>query len=213
MKNSIFCKLIRIALIICVIILFPYIVEYILVHGPSISSFNNEVWFSFIGSYSGGIITVIVLFATIKYNNRANKLEYEREKIKDSYVKEKTDVDSIIDLLLLNKISFTADGMSWQYLKEFIHELQTVTIMVKYANKDSEERDFFYNFLHSHCILYGVSVDALIAQCREDKNIEYVAKELRKTAAHIREEVYQRKKEYLNYLEKEEKEKLKQLFI
>ena len=199
--------------IVCFIVLFPYIVEYILLHGPSISSFENDVWFSFIGSYSGGIITVVVLFATIRYNNRSNKLEYERGKIKDIYTKEKVDLDNIIDLLVLNKISFSDENLGMQNLKDFFHELQTVTIMIKYANRDSEERESFYSFLSSNCILYGVSIEALIAQYTRDRDIGYVATELRKMAASIREDIYVRKKEYLSYLENEEKERLKQLFI
>ncbi len=213
MKNSKFGKAIITLLIICFIILFPYIVEYMLFHGPSISGFQNDVWFSFIGSYSGGIITVIVLVATIRYNNRSNKLEYERGKIKDIYVKEKADIDNIIDLLLLNKISFSDESMGLQNLKEFFHELQTVSIMIKYANRNSEERESFYKFLSCNCILYGVSIEALIAQYQRDRDIEYVAKELRKIAASIREDIYKRKKDYLNYLENEENERLKQLFV
>lgn len=212
MKNRKFGKFIIIFLIICFIILFPYIVENMLVHGPSISRFENDVWFSFIGSYSGGIITVVVLFATIRYNNRSNKLEYERRKIKDIYAKEKADLDNIIDLLILHKISFSDESMGMQNLKEFFHELQTVSIMIKYANRDSEERESFYSFLSCNCILYGVSIEALIAQYQRDGDIDYVAKELRKTASSIRENIYVRKKEYLSYLENEEKERLKQLF-
>ena len=198
--------------IVCFIVLFPYIVEYILLHGPSISSFENDVWFSFIGSYVGGIITVVVLFITIRYNNRSNRLEYERRKIKDNYAKEKADLDYVIDLLTLHKIRFSEESMGMQNLKDFFHELQTVSIMIKYANRDSEERESFYSFLSSNCILYGVSIEALIDQYTRDRDIEYVAMELRKTAASIREDIYIRKKEYLNYLENEEKERLKQLF-
>lgn len=210
MKNSKFGKFIIIMLILCFIILFPFFMEYILTHGPSISRFDNEAWFSFIGSYSGGIITVIVLFATIRYNNRANRLEYEREKIKDNYTKEKADLDNIIDFILLNKISFSTDSMSAHDLKEFIHELHTVMIMIKYTNKDSTDRQSFYEFLKGHCIMYGLQLDVLTAQNKQD--FMYIALGLRKTANNIREEVYKRKQEYLNYLENEEKERLKQLF-
>lgn len=212
MKNSKFSKLFLILLIIFFIILFPYIVEYVICHGPSISSLDNDVWFSFIGSYVGGIITVVVLFITIRYNNRSNRLEYERRKIKDNYAKEKADLDYVIDLLTLHKIRFSEESMGMQNLKDFFHELQTVSIMIKYANRDSEERESFYSFLSSNCILYGVSIEALIDQYTRDRDIEYVAMELRKTAASIREDIYIRKKEYLNYLENEEKERLKQLF-
>lgn len=212
MKNSKFGRFCAILLIICLIVLFPYIVERILFYGPSISRFENDVWFSFIGSYSGGIITMVVLFATIRYNNRSNKLEYERGKIKDIYDKEKAELDNIIDLLMLKKINFSDESMGMQNLKGFFHELQTVSIMIKYANRDSEERESFYSFLSYNCILYGVSIEALIAKYQQDGDIEYVAMELRKTAADIREDIYKKEQEYLNYLENEETERLKQLF-
>lgn len=212
MKNSKCGKFFLILLIISFIILLPYIIEYVICHGPSISNFDNDVWFSFIGSYLGGIITVVVLFATIRYNNRSNKLEYERRKITDNYAKEKADLDKVIDLLTLRKIRFSEESMGMQNLKDFFHELQTVSIMIKYANRDSEERESFYGFLSCNCILYGVSIEALIDKYQRDRDIEYVAMELRKTAASIREDIYKREKEYLNYLENEEKERLKQLF-
>lgn len=212
MKDNKFGRVIVTILILCFIVLFPYIVECILRYGPSISSFENDVWFSFIGSYVGGIITVVVLFATIRYNNRSNRLEYERGKIKDIYTKEKADLDNIVDLLMLRKISFSDDSMGMQNLKEFFHELQTITITIKYANKDSEERESFYNFLYSNCILYVLSIEALIAQYKQEGDIEYVAKELRKTAAGIREDIYIKEREFIKYLENEEKKKLRKLF-
>lgn len=61
-------------IIIIGLMLLPLLVEKIVVDGIGIvlftTQFENELWFSFWGSYLGAIITVIVLFITIQYNKK-----------------------------------------------------------------------------------------------------------------------------------------------
>ena len=77
--------------------LLPLLVEKIVVDGIGIvlftTQFENELWFSFWGSYLGAIITVIVLFITIQYNKKEtnNRLkEYDIDK-KYDFVLEQVD--------------------------------------------------------------------------------------------------------------------------
>ncbi len=45
---------------------FPFVLERILFITPIVSEFSNEVWFSFIGSYIGSVVTLVVMFITFK---------------------------------------------------------------------------------------------------------------------------------------------------
>ena len=54
---------------ICIImVLIPFAVEKFLILTPVVSRFSNEVWFSFIASYVGAVVTVIVMFVTTDWS-------------------------------------------------------------------------------------------------------------------------------------------------
>ena len=66
--------------VICVIML-PFITEYIIRYGKyRPDSFENDVWFSFMGSYLGAVVTLIVMFITFKKSDKENKKLIELQK-------------------------------------------------------------------------------------------------------------------------------------
>ena len=65
------------------------------------SIFNNEQWFAFWGSYLGSIITVIVLFVTIRYNKRETEntiKDYELETQCNRLLKNLEEIHNYINL-------------------------------------------------------------------------------------------------------------------
>lgn len=67
-----------------VVISFPFILQWILLNGIYISeSFDNETWFSFIGSYMGLLITIFVFRATIESNRKIAELSDEIKKVEN----------------------------------------------------------------------------------------------------------------------------------
>lgn len=93
------------------LILLPLLVEKIIVDGIGIvlftTQFENELWFSFWGSYLGAIITVIVLFITIQYNKKDtnNRLkEYEIDRKYDLVLEQ---VDKLYNFILLKETDDT----------------------------------------------------------------------------------------------------------
>lgn len=92
-------------MIIIGLMLLPLLVEKIVVDGIGIvlftTQFENELWFSFWGSYLGAIITVIVLFITIRYNKKEtnNRLkEYDIDRKYDLILEQ---VDKLYNFILL----------------------------------------------------------------------------------------------------------------
>lgn len=99
-------KILLYFVIICSLIIAPLGVEYLIANGifgytfPN-SIFENSEWFAFWGSYLGSIITVIVLFITIRYNKkemeRALK-DYEIESTYDELLRKLHQIHSYINL-------------------------------------------------------------------------------------------------------------------
>lgn len=62
-----------VCILVVMILIFPFLLEKILFNGPSISKFDNSEWFSFMGSYVGTIVAVIIMFFTIVYTEKSYK--------------------------------------------------------------------------------------------------------------------------------------------
>lgn len=65
--------------IIVAFVIFPFVLEKILISTPIVSQFSNETWFSFMASYSGAIVTVIVMLITFKKSDKENKEIIKRQ--------------------------------------------------------------------------------------------------------------------------------------
>lgn len=98
-------------IIIIGLMLLPLLVEKIVVDGIGIvlftTQFENELWFSFWGSYLGAIITIVVLFITIQYNKKETN-----NRLKEYYIDRKYDlvveqIDKLYNFILLKETDDT----------------------------------------------------------------------------------------------------------
>lgn len=62
-------KIWKIVMVI-IVILFPLCIEGLIINNDIPSAFTNNEWFSFWGSYSGVLITCLVLFITLRQNSK-----------------------------------------------------------------------------------------------------------------------------------------------
>lgn len=95
-------KIVLSILAILIIFGFPFLLEKILYCTPSISMISNEVWFSFMGSYIGAIVTIVIFKLTIDKNNRDHRKEMERLYLNSKIDDEIELVRKIMNMLLLN---------------------------------------------------------------------------------------------------------------
>lgn len=211
-KNKSLLKVLVVIVIIGIIVLLPFAIELILIHGPSISKFENEEWFSFCGSYIGSIITLLVLYLTIKNSKEESIREYKKIKIQDDYNTEKEKIKKIVDFLLLNDINFADENTLGTEMRNFVQELHTVSMEIKHANRKTEERDEFYKFLYSNCLFYNIRFSDLLNEPKEIKNKEYLMTEMRKLSYNLKDEIYQRKNKYMDYLDESEKKEINALY-
>ncbi len=131
---------------VLVIITFPFVLEWFLFITPEVSRFSNEIWFSFIGSYSSAIVTLLVLCLTLRENR--NSIREERRKLRESF-----DIESeinlsrkILDVLLLNRYDFiSADKLLTEYGKyrQDMYDIQFEVRELKYDDKGDTARDRF----------------------------------------------------------------------
>lgn len=144
-------KLYKRLIIIIGIVFSPFLIEFFLFNIPSISKFSREAWFSFIGSYSGAIVTLIVLQLTLKENRRS--ITAERTHLKRIYEIEKEINLSkgILDVLLLNNYDFISlDKITNEYAR-YIANLYDVQFDVReltYNDSGDTARDRFFNELY-----------------------------------------------------------------
>lgn len=105
MKNK-FLKGIAFFTVIALLIVLPLGIEKLILNGvfgytfPN-TNFSNEQWFAFWGSYLGSIITVIVLFVTIKYNKSETRKmlkDYELEMQYNRLLKNIEEIHNYINL-------------------------------------------------------------------------------------------------------------------
>lgn len=85
-----------------VIALTPFLTELIIRKGPYRDSFDNDVWFSFMGSYLGAIITVIIFALTLYFNKMDMKKENEKNN-KNAIIKQELELaKKVYDFFALN---------------------------------------------------------------------------------------------------------------
>lgn len=124
------------------IIGFPFVVEWILFATPVVSRFGNEIWFSFIGSYIGAVITLIVMFITFKKSDDENKKFRERQKRQYEIDVQNEKIAKIIHVLLLNNYYFLNPDTVCENMDRFIgdlHYVQFDTLKFKYITHKDEK--------------------------------------------------------------------------
>ena len=127
-------------IIIIGLMLLPLLVEKIVVDGIGIvlftTQFENDLWFSFWGSYLGAIITVLVLFITIRYNKKEtnNRLkEYDIDRKYDLVLEQ---VDKLYNFILLKETDENLRG--YKGLNKYKHKNTSV-------KKDNWKRSIMQN--------------------------------------------------------------------
>lgn len=63
-------KVIKIVATIMIILLIPVLMDYLILGNHIPSNIGNDVWAGFLGSYIGGIATLLAVFITINDNNK-----------------------------------------------------------------------------------------------------------------------------------------------
>ena len=143
-------KVIAVIVVMVVIAIFPFVTEWFLFVTPEVSRFSNEVWFSFIASYSGAIATFIVLCLTMLGNRR--NLKDEKERLRRNYEIEK-EIDlskKIINVLLLNDYDFVARTKISTEYSRYIQDIYDVQFEVRelmYNENGNTARDKFFEKL------------------------------------------------------------------
>lgn len=92
------------------VLVIPFAMEYIIIHGKyRPDGFDNEVWFSFMGSYLGAIVTLIVMYVTFKKSEYDNNKQMKFLINKQDIENEKNSVERVCNLLLLCNYSLTGN--------------------------------------------------------------------------------------------------------
>lgn len=60
-------------LFVCVILICPLLIDWLVFGNTLESNLNNEQWASFLGSYSGGVATLVGVIITLYYTDRYNR--------------------------------------------------------------------------------------------------------------------------------------------
>lgn len=119
------------------LLLLPLAMEYFVVNGFlgitfSFTEFGNEEWFSFWGSYIGTVVTVIVLWITIRYNRSETDKrlkEYDIDRVCDTLIEKVETIYSFIvlkdipDTMILYKIKIDA-GLLLSLIEKSSRELK-----------------------------------------------------------------------------------------
>lgn len=134
-------KHIKWAVFFLIVISFPFILQWILLNGIYISdSFDNETWFSFMGSYMGLLITIFVFRVTIKSNRKIAELSDEIKK-----------VENLVCFYRLNLLTPIFDPLIFPMdISRIVLELASKQLELechKYCIKGNEKEDILFKHL------------------------------------------------------------------
>lgn len=194
---------------ICIImVLIPFAVEKFLVLTPVVSRFSNEVWFSFIASYVGAVVTVIVMFVTFDKSDQENKKIINKQ-IKIHQIElENRRLEKTVNVLLLDGYTFGNENTLCDNLNKYVKDFwDTQYNIYKSPNVYEKDRELFFNIM----TLQRKEVD-FIKKLEEQmcdpinvsiKDIQQILYELQCMANNERNKI---KNEYEKYIEKTYKE-------
>ena len=121
-KYRIFCTKCMKIMAIVAFVIFPFVLEKILISTPTVSQFSNETWFSFMASYVGALATIIVMLITFKKSDDENKVIIERQQRQYDIRLDNENLDHIMKVLLLDEYYFynphTVCGNIEHYVKD-----------------------------------------------------------------------------------------------
>lgn len=123
------------------IIIFPFALEKILFATPVVSKYNNEVWFSFMGSYVGAVVTLWVMYNTFKKSDEENKELIKRQKRQHEIDIQNEKLLGIIHILLLDDYHFLNPDTVLENIEKFTKDLRYVqfdTLKFRYITQKDE---------------------------------------------------------------------------
>lgn len=126
----------KILCITTVIAIFPFVLERFLFATPIVSEFSNEIWFSFIGSYIGSVVTLVVMFVSFKKSDEENKQLLRRQKWQHDIEVQNEKLLKIIHILLLDNYHFLNADTVYENIVKFGKDLRYVqfdTLKYKYV--------------------------------------------------------------------------------
>lgn len=125
------------------VIILPFITELIIRYGEyRPDSFENDVWFSFMGSYLGAVVTLVVMFITFKKTDKENRRLIERQKKQHEIDMQNQKLANIIHVLLLDGYYFLNLESVSENLDRFMGDLNYVqfdTLKFKYITHKDEK--------------------------------------------------------------------------
>lgn len=127
-------------LVLILIIIAPFATEIIIKYGPyRAKSFNNDTWFSFMGSYIGAVVTLGIMFVTFKKSEKEYKRNLKQQKKQYEIGLQKERLDRIIQVLLLNNYCFCNPYTVLENMDRFMHDIHsvgftTLKVYAKYSN-------------------------------------------------------------------------------
>ena len=125
------------------IIILPFITERMIRYGKyRPDSFENDVWFSFMGSYLGAVVTLLVMFITFKKTDRENKKLIEQQKKQHDIDMQNEKLARIIHVLLLDDYYLLNADTVCENINRFFKDLNSVqfdTLKFKYVTQKNEK--------------------------------------------------------------------------
>lgn len=148
-----------------VIVLFPFVLEYILFITPIISKFDNDTWFSFLGSYIGAILTIVVMFITFKKSDAENKELIALQKKQHDIDVQNDKVKRIIQVLLIDGYYFIDADTVCENIHCFFIDLNSIcldTLTFRcVTNKDEPLMDELLKLQKDEVAIYNEFVEKI----------------------------------------------------
>lgn len=194
---------------ICIImVLIPFALEKFLILTPVVSQFSNEVWFSFIASYVGAVVTVIVMFVTFDKSDQENKKIINKQIKIHEIELENQRLERTVNVLLLDGYTFWNENTLCENLNKYVKDFRDIQYNIyKSPNVHEKDRELFFDIM----ILQRKEAD-FIKKLEEQmcdsnnisiKDIQQILYELQCMANNERNKI---KNEYEKYIEKTYKE-------
>lgn len=124
------------------VVTLPLLTELIIRYGMyRPDSFENDVWFSFMGSYLGAVVTLIVMLITFKKTDKENRRLIEQQKRQHEIDIQNEKLANIIHVLLLDGYYFLNLESVSENLDRFMGDLNFVqfdTLKFKYITHKDE---------------------------------------------------------------------------
>ena len=110
-------------------VIFPFVLEKILISTPTVSQFSNETWFSFMASYIGAIATVIVMLITFKKSDDENKVIIERQQRQYDIRLDNENMDHIMRVLLLDGYYFYNPNTACDNIEQYLKDIDSYSMI------------------------------------------------------------------------------------